>query len=506
MKRVARTDIGDFVFVGAAVGALLVALSLAWRLRMFLQGGETISSWTQPLAVVFFLTGLGLAALVAWRPSAILVAAPLAGTAMTLPQMSGLPFVREYGLLVALASGAALVARLAFDPAVRREALDTLSDRAVALLVAYAVAGIASVAVNFAALDDPATRVTIAHLLVDGLLVALFFSLVLEVSDGRRLDVAFDAFAAAGVATVLLASVALLVPFFAESEMNPVAFFGLFYYCRVQLAFHGPVHFSAFVAAVTPILVLAASRAGPGLWRRLCLASIWIAPVVVFAGGSRTVRIAFVLALLALAFHASVRRLTLSVCVFAIVLFVALFPFRCLTDVYVGGENMGGLLSAEEFFADAHRAELRADTLEALTGTVAEAIDTVDAGEDGRAAGALLRLLFGFGPGIPAYEAFGVGSHTAYIDVFVARGLVGTALIVGAALILASRIVRAAAAGPDRLRATAMLAVFAPIAAAAVSFDVSAWLFVWVFIALAVATTRVESRSRPNALPFERVS
>jgi hypothetical protein len=489
------------MLLGAVVGALLIALSLAWRFRLSQTGADEIATldWSLHLAIV--IAGLFLALLCVLRPRALLVAAPLGAISMSIPQLQGLPFLREFAYMLGFA-GMIAVTIGARGAAKRKEILRAWMDPVLIAIAVYLLLGFVTTAFRFETLADARSRVMLAHLLIECIVVVLLFAIVAVCRSARDLELLVSSLAAAGVVSIGFGVAASALPFFVSGPIGEFSYFGMFYFCRVQLSFSGPVHYSAFVAAAVPLIMFRVFRTGPGLLRTVYLTSVWLAPLAVAAGGSRPARLALIVSLVVMAVPKTTRALSISVLIVASLLFVSLYQYRCLTDVVAvhapqllppsARSVNGGILSASQFFTDDHRSELRADALKTMFGTWAESQG-------------LLGAALGHGPGLAAYDRFGIGGHTVFIDLIIDRGVVGGLALVFAALFALWRTARSLAClGSDPTMTTAVTATAFPLLAAGVAFDVRTWAFMWVYSALFVVVGRLGGSADLGVFPRDR--
>lgn len=467
--------------MGWAIGLLITVTVVAWHIATdlpFMAGTPG-----QALVHAISLCVVALLTMVALRDlETTLVALPFLAATMTAPDVPGLPFIREFGSVALLVVAARLAATaIAIGPRRAMAAAQPLFGHRAFLLLCLSV--LATIpAWIWVILTGPLmnAKVVTSHIAQELLIVLMIAALALAHQGKHTLTLLLDGLFGLSLLMVVGGIVMTVVSSFVAGPMAEHSLFGFLYYCRVQLTFFGPDHLGTFIAAVTPILLYYAT-ANDTLWKRkAALAALVFVPLVVIGTGSRSGRIELLVILAVSAMFRDFRRVAIPIGLLAAGLIAATFGCRCVNDI-VQGTAYGGIISPDTFLHDPERAALRQNFFEFLSPAKIDSWSSTFA--------YFGRLAFGVGVGIPAYEQFNVGTHMAYFDGIISKGLVGSILLfasLGALFIGIGRDIRKADPETRRLGAVIVLSIL-PFPMAAAIWDIGGWLFFWFFIGLAFA-------------------
>jgi hypothetical protein len=431
------------------------------------------------LFVVALLTMLALRDL-----ETTLIALPFLVATMSAPEVSGLPFIREFGSVALLVVAARLAGTaIAIGPQRAVAAAQPLfGHRAFLLLCLSVLATVPSWI--WVILTGPLLNATVvtSHIAQEVLILLMISALALAViHQGKRaLTLLLDGLFGVSLLMVAGGIVMTVVSSFVAGPMAEHSLFGFLFYCRVKLTFFGPDHLSTFIVAVTPILLYYATASDTVRMRKAALVSLVFVPFLVLGTGSRSGRIELLFILAVSAMFRNFRRVAIPIGLLATALFAATFGYRCVNDI-VQGTAYGGYIFPDEFLHDPARAVLRPNFLEFSSPAKINSWPSTFA--------YFGRLAFGVGVGIPSYEQFNVGTHMAYADVIISKGIVGSVLLfasLGALFIAIGRDIRKADPETQRLGAVIALSLL-PFPMAAAVWDIRGWLFFWFFIGLAFA-------------------
>jgi hypothetical protein len=467
---------------GWAIGLLITVTVVAWHIV-----GDLPSMAGPPGQTLVHATSLFLVALLTMAAlhdlETALVALPFLAVTMRAPDVPALPFIREFGsvaLLVVAArlAGAAIAmgpqrAVAAAQPLIGHRAFLLLSLSVLATVPAWICVILTGPLLN--------AKVVTSHVAQELLILLMIAALALAViHQGKRaLTLLLDGLFGLSLLMVAGGIVMTAVSSFAAGPMAEHSLFGLLYYCRVELTLFGPDHLSTFIAAVTPILLYYAT-ANNSLQRKVALVALVFVPFLIVGTGSRSGRIELLFVLAVSALFRDFRRVAIPIGLLATALFAATFAYRCTNDI-VQGTAYGGYVFPDTFLHDPVRTAMRQNFLEFLSPAKISSWPSTFA--------YFGRLAFGVGVGLPVYEQFNVGTHMAYSDVIISKGVVGAALLLAslAALFIAiGRDIRKADPETQRLGAVIALTLL-PFLIAAGVWDIRGWLFFWFFIGLAFA-------------------
>jgi hypothetical protein len=495
-----RAGIPQPILVALLVATLLgiaVAYNLIAHLRLSRYLHENVA-----LDALLVVGVLGVSIMAARNLQLAALSLPVSATLLSAPQIPHLPFIREFGAVVLIG----LAMRLAWNELFA----GTTTIRTALSLIArdsILIAGILFVATSAVPLlhsalsgNGDAAKVIASHMVVDGL--AWFTVLLVSIGVHRHgplmLNRLWQGVFVAAVTTVFFAATALAFPYLSgDTVLDRVSHFGAYYYCRLKTTFHGPADFSTFVCVTIPVLMFFTHQS-PSKWARgLAFTALTLIPVVLVAGSSRAARIATLLTLVMLGCRREFRMVVLFVGVIALPLFLATLGYRCVTDIVQTmspaqaerPQLQGGYIQPSEFFVDAHRRQMLANFGKFLEGQAfATSSDMWP----------LARLLFGAGAGLSAYDVFKMGTHSAYIDLVIDKGLVGVGLFAFIVTMIALRLAAAwsSCRSEDRLRLFALVVMSVPLAAASTVTDTHLWLFPWLVLGLVAAEAGIPSRVR----------
>ncbi len=417
---------------------------------------------------------------------------PFLAAAMSAPEIPGMPFIREFGSVALLAVAVRLaLAAVEIGP---QRTLSTVrplfADRAFLLLCLSVLAVIPAwirVALTGPHFNAKVVTSHVAEELLTLLLVAALSLAGLRYGK-RTLTLLFDSIFVLALLVVVGSAAITIVACFNAEVLLEHSYFGFFYYCRPQLTFFGPDHLCTFIVAVTPVLLYFATTEAPIWRRRAALAALVLVPFLAVATGSRSGRIELLLMLGAAAMIRDLRRVAIPIGLFAAGLIAATLGYRCATDL-AQGTSYGGYVPYTQFLSDPARAALRANFLDFISPASVNSLPS--------ALSYLGTIFFGVGTGLTAYDQFGMGTHMAYFDLIIGKGIVGLVLLALSLALLVIGIIRdtlGADAATRRVGISIGLCLL-PFAFSASIWDVRGWLFFWFFIGLGFAFRFALSKS-----------
>lgn len=495
----------------------LTAITLAWglvRSNAIEAGVDGKGLNALPVEVSLLFMGLlSLPVLLAWRSPARLWW--LLGASVTiglLPAIPLMPYLRDASHLVFLVIA---VRCLVAGPLGGRGTSGSLPMRIYVVFV-----GACAFSVCLAQLWGTAGRwelkVGIAELVVLLSVTVSVCSMLGSDSDREQiLDTLLDGFAWATTAQVAIMLLAIYLAFASPLQPGNDTLAGLGYWDRVKSTFSNPDQAGVFFATAIPLVVLwAHRRADFASWR---WASIYLqlAPWMIMASGSRTGKIAMVIALLAALLPGGSRRKVLrAVPSFVLAGYVGLMyqslPFAVDALVFQAAD-LGNRLA---IFLGAHGLPL-ADSVDRIVDCL-HAIAAVDANQiagmsfrgrffqDSRwdmmartwnyfVAEPTLQQLLGNGAGIGGFRLSGYPSAHNLLDLFIEVGLLGTVVLVGFFSVLVLRLVGIAkfAKTDHKTWADAILLLGALLTASVgcATYRVDRWGFVMVLFSMAILLT-----------------
>lgn len=494
-----RVDLSKRMMLEASlIATTLFGISLVYNLVEYLRATERLAgSIPFDLSLSAAVLVLAFVAAQNWRCAA--VALPISAAMMAAPQLPHLPFVREFGAIVLV--GVAL--RIGWDE--RFLGHTSIRDAILALRGNRIIfAGAAFIGVSIFPLvqaglsgDAATAKVIVSHIAFEILgwfLIALMTAAVLLHGE-HVLELMLRGIFIASAATITFGFAALLFPFVSNGAIEHLSYYGAYFYCRLKATFYGPTDFSMFICLTIPVLTLFSVRASNPKIRWTALACLIAIPLLLVASSSRTARVSAVACFALLACRREFRVASLSLGAYTLVLMSASSGYRCtidIVDAILGrpAVGIGGFVPWKEFFQDLHRQELALNFARFFEGPASAEWRDVCAH--------VIRLLFGGGAGISAYEVFGKGAHLAYADIVIDKGLVGAGLVVIVAVSIAARLALTwelrSAGGQRRLFVLATMLV--PLALASAVVDTQFWLVSWLMCGLMVAEVELMSQSR----------
>jgi hypothetical protein len=468
---------------GWALGILLIATVAIWRVASDPQ--VVRDSFQQSLVQSSLVVSIAFVCWIALRRFELALSSlPFLAAAMSAPEIPGMPFIREFGSVALLAVAARLaLAAVEIGPQRTLSAVRPLfADRAFLLLC---LSGLAVIPAWIrVALTGPHfnAKVVTSHVAEELLTLLLVTALSLAgLRYGKRtLTLLFDSIFVLALLVVASSAAITIVACFNADVLLEHSYLGFFYYCRPKLIFFGPDHLCTFIVAVTPVLLYKATTDN-SVWRqRAALAALVLVPLLAVATGSRSGRIELLITLGATAMIRDFRRVAIPIGLLATALIAATFGFRCVTD-FVHGTNYGGYVPAADFLSDSVRSDLRANFLDFISPVSVTSLPS--------ALFYLSTIFFGVGTGLTAYAQFGIGTHMAYFNLIIDKGIVGSALLSLSLALLIIGIVREALGADAATRRVGMSIglCLLPFPFSAAIWDVRGWLFFWFFIGLAFA-------------------
>jgi hypothetical protein len=495
----------------------LTATTLIWglvRSNVLEAGVDGKGLNALPVEVSLLFMGLfGLPVLIAWRSPARLWW--LLGTSVTiglLPAIPLMPYLRDASHLIFLV----IAARGLFDGALVSGSISL----SLPMRIYVGFVGVCAFSICLAQAWGTAgtweLKVGVAELVV---LLSITFGVCYTLANDsereRLLDQLLDGFAWATLAQVAIILLAVYLAFTRPLLPGNDTLAGLGYWDRVKSTFSNPDQAGVFFATAIPLLVLWAHRRGDHASWRWVSAYLQLAPWMIMASGSRTGKIAMVIALLASILPGDCRhRVQRAVPSFVLAGFVGFmyqsFPFAVDALVCQAadlGDRLFTLLSAHGLpLADL--VDQIADHLHAIAVVDANQIagmsfrgrffqdsrwDMMARMWDYFIAEPTLQQVFGNGAGIGGYRLSGYPSAHNLLDLLIEVGLFGTAVLVGFFSVLIARLTSLARqAGADRAAATAALLLFGALLAAAAggaTYRADRWGFVMVVFAMAILFT-----------------
>lgn len=495
----------------------LTAITLAWGLvRSNAVGAGVDGKGLNDLPVGVSLLFMGLLSLpvfLAWRSPARLWW--LLGASVTiglLPAIPLMPYLRDASHLIFLV--------IAVRGVVAGPLLGGGMSGSLPMRIYVVFVGACAISVGLAQLWGTAGRwelkVGIAEMVVLLSVTVSVYSMLGSDSERERLlDRLLDGFVWATLAQVAIMLVAVYLAFASPLVPGNDTLAGLGYWDRVKSTFSNPDQAGVFFATAIPLLVLWANRrADLASWR---WASIYLqlAPWMIMASGSRTGKIAMVIALLAALLPAGSRRQVLrAVPSFVLAGYVGLmyqsFPFAVDALVFQAadlGDRLSTVLSAHGLPL-ANSVDQIADRLHAVAAVDANQVAGMSFRgryfQDSRwdmmartwnyfVAEPTLQQLFGNGAGIGGYRMSGYPSSHNLLDLMIEVGLFGTAVLVGFFSVLIFRLLSLARqVSVNRATATAailLLGALLACAAGCATYRADRWGFVMVVFSMVILLT-----------------
>lgn len=503
------------LILGTILGASFAALGLLFNYVAYerLQGTAIPPAFDYLVAITAILLTLA-----GTRSATLaLVALPITAALAIAPAFTHLSFLQEFGsfVIIGIAIRLLLASGTANFRSFAQTAIEATGCPSVIAFAAYVLISLVPFSLLAVTGDVLRAKIVASSMIFETMAISLTFAIAITITRLKTLGIerVMDGLFGLSATVVLISLPVLLIPAFATATgataqlKDGLDYFGLYYYCRLKLTFFGPDNYSAFLVITFPIFTYIASR-NPRLWRgRLALACLYVLPLLLLAGGSRSARIAFLLSVGLTLFVGEFRRVALAPGIFGILFTVPTMGYRCMSDIVTSSLRFlnflislyfsrtplsfsapsltGGYVPLSGYFHDSVRDSLLHNAIHVgLNSTI-------------------IHIIFGHGAGLAALRQFGLGGHSTVLNVLIDKGLLGPAAIV---VVFAQMAQRIWTAWPNMKRDIRLLLyvvglMFLPIAVAGVIYDVRRWLFTWMMFGLALSVVALAHKSSLHAKP-----
>ncbi|KPK68208.1 MAG: hypothetical protein AMJ84_11575 [Acidithiobacillales bacterium SM23_46] len=319
-----------------------------------------------------------------------------------------------------------------------------------------------------------------------------------------------DGFAWAAIAQLLIAPVAITLAIVSPLVPGNDTLFGMGYWDRVKVTFSGPDPAGVFFAASIPLLVWWASRQRVQIPRMAAMIYLQLAPWFLIASGSRTGRIAMLVAVGACLFRRSFRPWILKLLPSLLVAFLIGFFYQSFptalkafglavsgvlhsvlssdvvnsifgSDADIGAQtarDLSGMSLRGHFFQDSERWRLISETWEFFS------------------AAPFWRQLIGFGVGVGGYRLANYPTSHNFFDLVIETGLIGVTVFAAFVAVVVFRLARMARLAVNETQepdvAFAILIGLIAATLVAATYEIQTWGIVMAIYAMAIAAIHAD--------------